>query len=71
MKTIVEATKLDGAVIPRHEVEVVCGACGYDLDEAELNADTCADCGAPLNLKQSVAIHATTVPAAGAKTLGG
>jgi rRNA maturation endonuclease Nob1 len=71
MKTIVEATKLDNTIVPKHEVEVVCSACGYDLDEAELDADTCADCGAPLNLKQSVAIHATTVPAAGATTLGG
>lgn len=65
MKTVVEACEIDGAIIPKHEVEVVCAACGYDLDEAELEADTCADCGAPLNLKQNVAIHATTIPAAG------
>jgi hypothetical protein len=71
MKTLIEATKVDGAIIPRHEIEVFCRACGYDVDESELNADTCSDCGAPLNLNQNVAIHATTVPAAGAKTLGG
>lgn len=71
MKTVIEATKVDGAITPRHEVEVVCAACGYDLDESELQADTCADCGTELNLKQSVAIHATTVPAAGGRTLGG
>lgn len=65
MKTIIEAHEIDGAIVPRHEVEVLCAACGYDLDEAELEADTCADCGAPLNLKQSVAVHATTIPAAG------
>ena len=71
MKTLIEATNPDNTIVPKHEVEVVCSSCGYDLDESELDADTCADCGAPLNLKQSVAIHATTVPAAGATTLGG
>jgi rRNA maturation endonuclease Nob1 len=66
MKTTVEARTLDGGQIePAHEVEIVCAACGYDLDEAELEADTCADCGAPLNLRQSTLIHATSVPAAG------
>lgn len=71
MKTIIEAQQVEGTVVPRHEVEIVCMACGYDLDKTELEADTCADCGAPLNLKQSIAIYATTVPAAGATTLGG
>jgi predicted amidophosphoribosyltransferase len=57
---------IEGSVTcPKHEIEIVCAACGYDLDASELDADTCSDCGAPLNLKQSVAIHATTVPAAG------
>ncbi len=67
MKAVYEAQLVDGQVQPRHEVEIVCGACGYDLDEAELEADTCADCGAPLNLKQHISIHATSVPAAGGK----
>jgi rRNA maturation endonuclease Nob1 len=66
MKQTIEASTLENGLIqPRHEVEVVCAACGYDLTEAELAADTCADCGAPLNLKQHISIHATTVPAAG------
>jgi rRNA maturation endonuclease Nob1 len=66
MLKTVEARELEGGLIePKHEVEVVCAACGYDLDESELEADTCADCGAPLNLKQNIAIHTTTVPAAG------
>ena len=65
LKTI-EARELEGGLIePLPEIEVVCAACGYDLDESELEADTCADCGAPLNLKQNIAIHTTTVPAAG------
>lgn len=52
----------DGTVEPAHIVEQVCASCGYDLDEAELAADTCSDCGAALNLKQSVAIQVTTLP---------
>jgi len=65
LKTI-EARELEGGLIePLHEIEVVCAACGYDLDESELEADTSADCGATLNLKQNIAIHTTTVPAAG------
>jgi hypothetical protein len=42
----------DGGIEPAHTVEQLCvSACGYDLDEAELAADTCSDCGVPLNLK--------------------
>ena len=65
MKTVYEAQIVDGLVQPHHEVEVVCAACGYDLTEDELAADICADCSAPLNLKQHISIHATSVPAAG------
>jgi rRNA maturation endonuclease Nob1 len=65
MKAVYEAQLIDGQIQPKHEVEIVCAACGYDLDEAELAADTCSDCGAPLNLKKHVSIHATSVPAAG------
>ena len=66
MKQTIEASTLENGLIePFHEIEIVCAACGYDLDESELEADTCADCGAPLNLKQHISIHATSVPAAG------
>ena len=65
MRATYEAQLVDGQVQPRHEVEIVCAACGYDLVQAELTADTCSDCGAPLNLKQHISIHATSVPAAG------
>ena len=59
-----QAVELDGKVVDcATEIKKVCAACGYDLDEAELAADICADCGAPLNLSQSVTIHATSVPA--------
>ena len=70
MKQTIEARTLEGGLIePAHEVEVVCAACGYDLTAAELESDTCADCGAPLNLRQHVLIHATSVPAAGGQTM--
>jgi hypothetical protein len=65
MKRIVEAQDLDGVIVPKHEVELLCKECGYDLDESELEADTCADCGADLDLQQNVSIHTTTIPAAG------
>ena len=64
-KTILARTLEGGLIEPHHEIEVVCSACGYDLDEAELQADVCSDCGAPLNLRQHILIHATSVPAAG------
>jgi hypothetical protein len=63
MKTVNEPRTLEsGAIEPAHTVEQVCAHCGYDVDEAELAADTCSDCGEPLNLKQSVAIQVTTLP---------
>jgi DNA-directed RNA polymerase subunit RPC12/RpoP len=66
MKQLVEAEILpSGMIVPKHEVEVVCKACGYDLTPAEIEADTCADCGADLELQQNTSIHATSVPAAG------
>ena len=69
MKTTNEAQHLGTTIDPKHEIEVVCGNCGYDLDEAELTADTCSDCGETLNLRQNTTIYATTIPAAGGSTL--
>ena len=66
-QTVTARTLENGLIEPHHEIEVVCLACGYDLDEAELQADVCSDCNAPLNLKQSISIHATSVPAAGGR----
>ena len=58
-----------GAIEPARAIEMLCANCGYDLDEAELAADVCADCKAPLNLRQHVSIQVTTVPAAAGGTL--
>ena len=67
MKKVFESKMLgSGSIEPAHEIISVCFACGFDIDESELSADTCSDCGEPLNLKQSVAIKVTTVPMSGA-----
>ena len=69
MKTVNEAQNLGSAIDPKHEIEVVCGNCGYDVNEAELSADTCSDCGEALSLRQNTKINATSIPAAGGSTL--
>lgn len=62
MRKTVQARDVNGSTEPTHTVEVVCANCGYDLDETELEADTCSDCGQALNLKESVSIQVTTLP---------
>jgi DNA-directed RNA polymerase subunit RPC12/RpoP len=54
----------EGNVEPAHTIEILCAECGYDIDESELEADTCSDCGASLNLKQNTSIVVTTLPPA-------
>jgi len=69
MKIVKEAVTLGDVVDPKHEIEIVCANCGYDLDEAELSADTCSNCGTTLNLRQNTKIYATSVPPASGTTL--
>jgi predicted RNA-binding Zn-ribbon protein involved in translation (DUF1610 family) len=69
MKIVNEATDLGDAIDPKHEIELVCSNCGYDVDESELSSDTCSDCGEALNLRQNTKIYATSIPAAGGSTL--
>ena len=46
-----------------HKVVILCPSCERDVDEAELAAQKCNDCGQDLSQpKQSVEIHATSVP---------
>ena len=46
-----------------HKVEILCPNCSRDVDEAELEAQQCADCGADLSdPKQNIAIAVTSVP---------
>ena len=64
MRTVNQAQQIEDAVIVKHEIEILCANCGYDIDESELAADTCSDCGQPLNLKQNMTLYATSIPAA-------
>ena len=69
MKTVNQAVKIGDSIDPKHEIEILCANCGFDLDEAELAADTCSDCSEALNLRQNTTIYATTIPAASGSTL--
>jgi Zn finger protein HypA/HybF involved in hydrogenase expression len=69
MKIVNEAVDLGTAIDPKHEIEILCHNCGHDIDESELNADTCSDCGEALNLRQNTKIYATSIPAADGGTL--
>jgi Zn finger protein HypA/HybF involved in hydrogenase expression len=70
MITTIEAHELDGVVVPHHVVEIYCPSCSRDVDAQELEALRCNDCGQDLSEPvQSVAIHTTTVPAAGGSTM--
>jgi hypothetical protein len=69
MLKVNEAKDLGGTIDPKHEIEILCAACGFDLDESELEADSCSDCGASLSLKQNTKIYATSIPAAEGDTL--
>ena len=56
-------TLADGTIEPKHKVEIYCPHCGRDVDEAELAAQLCNDCGTSLaQPKQSVAINVTSKP---------
>jgi Zn finger protein HypA/HybF involved in hydrogenase expression len=53
----------DGTIEPKHKIEIYCPNCGRDVDEGELAAQLCNDCGANLaQPKQNVAINVTSKP---------
>jgi hypothetical protein len=46
------------------KVEIYCPSCGRDVDETELSAKKCNDCGTDLSTpEQHVAVAVTSVPA--------
>ena len=59
-----QAQDLDGTVVEvAHKVEILCPNCDRDVDEVELAAQKCNDCGHDLSEpKQCVEIHATSIP---------
>lgn len=53
----------EGITDVAHKIEILCPECGRDIDEAELAAGECADCGASLDEPvQNVELHVTSVP---------
>lgn len=70
MIELTEAYKEDGVKHPRTQVEIVCSHCQDPVSAAEESTGTCTNCGQPWKAKQSVSIWATSVPKAGAKTIG-
>ena len=70
IKTIQDS--IDGSEFkPRHTIEIYCPNCGRDVDEGELAAQKCNDCGFDLSTpKQSVSVWATSVPKGGTKLWG-
>lgn len=48
------------------KIEILCPNCGRDVDEAELTAKRCNDCGADLSTpEQNIAVAVTSVPVIG------
>jgi uncharacterized protein (DUF983 family) len=48
------------------KIEILCPSCSRDVDEAELTAKRCNDCGADLSTpEQHVAVAVTSVPVIG------
>jgi len=48
------------------KVEIYCPACSRDVEEAELSAKKCNDCGADLSQpEQHIAVSVTSVPSIG------
>jgi Zn finger protein HypA/HybF involved in hydrogenase expression len=62
---IEEQAKIIGAVTEvATKVEIYCPNCGRDVDETELAAKKCNDCGTDLSTpEQHVAVAVTSVPA--------
>lgn len=60
-----KASESSSTIISAHNVEIVCASCGFDLDESELEASKCSDCGQSLELKRSISIEATSIPVYG------
>lgn len=62
MREVTEAYKTGNVTVPKTEVIKVCGNCEHDIDEAEITAGSCSNCGQSLGVRQSVSVWATSVP---------
>lgn len=59
----------EGITEPAYTVDILCAACGYDVDKFEFEVGTCSDCGAALRLKQNTSIQVTTLPPIAGKSM--
>jgi Zn finger protein HypA/HybF involved in hydrogenase expression len=63
MQISVATNAVNGVVEPEHHIQILCPQCDRDIDEAELAAQKCNDCGADLSTpKQHTQIMATSIP---------
>jgi endogenous inhibitor of DNA gyrase (YacG/DUF329 family) len=67
MITEIADSKLDdGSILCRHTIEIYCPSCGRDVDETELSAQKCNDCGEDLSTpEQHVAIVVANLSSGG------
>ena len=66
IKTIQDTIE-SGEFKPRHTIEIYCPSCSRDVDEAELAAKKCNDCGFDLSTpEQHVAIVVANLSSGGA-----
>jgi Zn finger protein HypA/HybF involved in hydrogenase expression len=53
----------EGVTEVAHKIEIFCGNCGRDVDEQELAAQKCGDCGSDLTqATQNISIAVTSIP---------
>jgi len=63
MKISVATSEINGVIEPEHHIEILCPQCDRDIDETEMAAQKCNDCGADLSTpKQHTQIMATSMP---------
>jgi uncharacterized OB-fold protein len=66
IKEIADEKLDDGTILCRHTIEVYCPSCSRDVDEAELAAQKCNDCGHSLaEPEQHVAIVVANLSSGG------
>ena len=62
MREVTEAYKDGDVVISKTEVVKECANCKHDIDEAEIAAGACSNCGQALGVRQSVSVWAADRP---------
>jgi hypothetical protein len=66
IKEIPDAKLADGSIACRTTVEIYCPNCSRDVDEAELAAKKCSDCGFDLSTpEQHVAVVVANLSSGG------